>query len=204
MSDTTTGIRRLLSWPRAYELLQVAVGSNSSHRRFVAEYVRAVAGTRLLDIGCGPGHILRALPAGVGYVGVDLSSEYIASARREWGDRGEFVCTPVSEAHFDRQFDVVMAMGLLHHLDDAECDELFGFTRRVLAPNGRFVAVDPAYAPGQGRIARWLIGRDRGAHVRGADAYAELARASFGSVRVSTRDDLLRVPYTHAVLEAGG
>jgi hypothetical protein len=53
-------------------------------------------------------------------------------------------------------------------------------------------------------MARWLIGRDRGAHVRGADAYAELARASFGSVRVSTRDDLLRVPYTHAVLEAGG
>ena len=205
MSETTTGVHRLLSWPRAYELLQVAVGSNSSHRRFVADYVRPAERTRLLDIGCGPAHILRALPTGVRYVGVDLNADYIAAARREWGDRGEFLCTPVSElALDDREFDVVMTMGLLHHLDDADCAGLFELVRGVLAPGGRFIAVDPAYAPGQSRVARWLIGRDRGAHVRLADAYGELARRWFPSARVSTRTDLLRVPYTHAVLEAGG
>jgi SAM-dependent methyltransferase len=202
-SGSGTGGRRLLSWPRPYKLLQVAVGSHVSHRTFVRDHVRPAAGDRLLDIGCGPGHILRALPPDLEYVGVDRSPEYIAAARRDWGERGDFVCAAVEEASFPgRRFDIVMAMGLLHHLDDSACASLFSLVDAVMAPGGRFVAVDPAYAPGQPWSARWLISRDRGAHVRGPEGYAGLARPWFRSVRLTVRSDLLRVPYTHAVLTA--
>jgi 2-polyprenyl-3-methyl-5-hydroxy-6-metoxy-1,4-benzoquinol methylase len=202
MSETVSGARRLLALPAAYKLLQVAVGSNASHRRFVAEHVRPSPASRLLDVGCGPGHILRALPADTRYVGIDASAEYIAAAQRRWGDRAEFHHMTVGEAGLsDREFDIVLAMGLLHHLDDAEAASLIGMASEVLVPGGRFLAIDPARAPGQPRVARWLIGRDRGEYVRTADAYAELARESFGSVDVTVRSDLLRVPYTHAVLE---
>lgn len=101
----------------------------------------------------------------------------------------------------DREFDIVLAMGLLHHLDDAEAASLVELASQALVPGGRFVVIDPAHAAGQPGTTRWLIGRDRGEYVRTADAYAELARASFGSVAVTVRSDLLRVPYTHAVLE---
>ncbi len=202
MPETVTGARRLLSWPKAYELLQTAVGSDASHRRFVREHLRPASGNRLLDIGCGPGHILRALPSDLRYVGFDASPEYIAAARREWGERAEFHCLRVGEQDFGtRRFDLVQAMGLLHHLDDGTCASLFELATRVLEPQGRLVTIDPAHAADQPFVARWLIGRDRGAYVRSAEEYAALARPWFGSVAVTVRTDLLRVPYTHAVLE---
>src|SRR5919109_1548014 len=98
MPESTSGLRRALSRPRVYELLQVAVGSNVSHRRFVREHVRPASGSRILDIGCGPGHILGALPADIRYVGFDASADYIAAARRRWGAIGEFHCADVREA----------------------------------------------------------------------------------------------------------
>lgn len=202
MAERTTGLTRVLAWARAYELLQVFVGSNDSHRRFVAEHVRPGSGARLLDVGCGPGHILRALPTDVHYVGVDASADYIEAARRDWGHRAEFHCARADELDLGgRRFDVVVAMGLLHHLDDAECAALIGFAQASLDPGGRLVTIDPTFAPGQARVARWLIGRDRGEHVRDTEGYQRLAGSTFPEVRAVTRDDLLRVPYTHAVLE---
>jgi SAM-dependent methyltransferase len=194
-------VRGFLSRGWAYERLQTAVGSNRSHARFLAEYVEPRYGERLLDLGCGPAHILGALPAGVAYVGVDPSDAYIDRAKRRWGDRGEFRVGDGREPLGSKaSFDVVLAMGVLHHLDDAGCAALIGNAARSLAPGGRFVTIDPARAEGQPRTAAWLIGKDRGSFVRTAEAYAELARGAFGSVRAGARSDLLRVPYTHAVL----
>jgi cyclopropane fatty-acyl-phospholipid synthase-like methyltransferase len=184
-----------------YKLLQFGVGSDRSHRRFLAEHVRVAAGSAVLDVGCGPGHILRSLPDGVRYVGIDASAEYIAAARREFGDRGEFHQVDVRRAEVPGTFDVVVVMGVLHHLDDAACAALFGLAVSALTPAGRMVAIEPAFTARQHRVARWLIGRDRGEFVRAPEAYEALVRPWFRDVALRTRHDLLRVPYTHAVLE---
>jgi SAM-dependent methyltransferase len=202
MPEPTTAVRRLLSWPRAYNLVQDAVGSVRARRRLVAEHVRPSPGARILDIGCGPGHILRALPDDVRYVGFDENPAYIEAARREWGDRAEFRRTRVEEADVgEGQFDIVLATGVLHHLDDEAASTLLGLAARALVPSGRFIGTDCTYVPRQSRVARWLIERDRGEHVRLAAGYAELAEPWFESVNVRIRDDFLRVPYTHSVLE---
>ena len=106
------GVGRVLNQAWAYELLQRAAGSNRSHVSFVTEYVKLRPGDRILDVGCGPGHILRALPPDVEYVGIDPDARYIESARAHWSDRGVFHVADGRDSYSsDRPFDIVLAMG---------------------------------------------------------------------------------------------
>jgi ubiquinone/menaquinone biosynthesis C-methylase UbiE len=195
-------MKRLLSQPAVYNAVQRALGSTASHRRFVAEHVRPAAGDRVLDLACGTGRILGALPDGVSYVGYDVSPEYIDAARRKWGARGEFHCADVREVTVPSDsFQRVLMMGVLHHLDDESCATVLGLAARALTLDGRLVAVDGVRSEGEGRLARLLVRSDRGGHVRHEDEYAELAQPFFGCVQVRRRDDLLRVAYPHVILE---
>jgi SAM-dependent methyltransferase len=185
-----------------YELWSRLVGGERSRAALVREHVRPFPGARVLDVGCGPGDLVRHL-GDVRYVGVDVSEPYIERARRLYGDRAEFRVGDATDLDDDlRGFDFVLAFGVVHHLDDEGAHRLFAGAGRALAPGGRVVAVDPAFANGQPRAARFVISRDRGNNVRTAEAYARLAEGALRDVTVRTRGDLLRIPYTHCVLEA--
>jgi SAM-dependent methyltransferase len=202
MSQVTTGLRSVLSRPEVYELWSRAVGGEHGRSSLIREYVRPAADARILDLGCGPGELLEYLPTSVTYVGVDISTEYIARARERFGTRAEFRVGDATEAEPDLgTFDLVLAFGVLHHLDDAQVQALFAAAAGVLTPGGRAVMVDPAFDAAQSRAARMVIERDRGQHVRTRDAYAALARTSFAHVTATVRENLLRIPYTHCVLE---
>jgi SAM-dependent methyltransferase len=203
--ERNSGLRGLLARPALYELFQRAVGAPNVRRVFVEEYVRPRAGERVLDIGCGPGDLLRWLPE-VEYVGFDPNEHYIASARERFGDRATFVVVDVStvDATTLGRFDLVLAKGVLHHIDAAPADRLFGLAAGVLGPSGRVVTIDPCYSPRQSSAARAVVARDRGANVRHPVEYEALARRWFDDVRVHEHHDLLRVPYSHLVVVATG
>ena len=99
------------------------------------------------------------------------------------------------------EFNLVVAKSVLHHIDDAQARKLFAVARQVLAPAGRLVTLDAGFAPGQSVLSRFMVGQDRGANVRTADAYVELARESFEQVEATVHHDLLWVPYTHVFLD---
>ena len=202
MSQVASGLRSVLANARVYSLLRRLVLDEPRHARFVAEHVRARSGDRVLDVGCGPADVLDQLPRGVRYEGFDASDAYIARARSRFGDRGAFRCARVDQATVDAgAFDVVLAIGVVHHLSDDETRALHRLARHALKAGGRLVTIDPCYADGQSRIARFLIDRDRGRHVRDRPRYESLARETFDDVRATMRTDLLRVPYTHLILE---
>lgn len=202
MAQQTHGLRRVLSQPDVYELWSRFVGADRSRRTLVREHVRPWPSARVLDLGCGPGELVRYL-GDVQYVGLDISEAYIARAERMYGDRAEFRVGDATAPDEDlRGFDLVLAFGVLHHLDDAGGRELFSRAAEALAEGGRAVTVDPAFTPDQHRISRFLISHDRGRDVRTEAGYRRLADHAFPDVRSTVRSDLLRVPYTHCVLEA--
>lgn len=191
----------MLSRPTAYWLVQRLLGAASVHRHLVEQHAGIEAGQRVLDIGCGPGNLLEALPD-VEYVGLDLSAEYIAAARRRYGDRGVFHRVQVSDARLSEEapFDAVFAVGVLHHLDDSEAGDLLRLAAGRLAPTGRLVTLDPTVTGGQPALARWLALRDRGQHVRTPDGYRTMAERSFAVVTALVRHDLALVPYSHVAM----
>lgn len=191
----------VLSLPAAYRAFQRLVGGNY-HQRHLAEHVQPVAGEKVLDIGCGPGDILEFL-RDVNYTGFDVSPAYIAAAKKRFGDRGRFWCGDVGFAAIEQEcgtFNLVLATGVLHHLDDDRARKLFELARLALRPEGRLVTYDGCYVPGQSRLARWMLSRDRGRFIRSREEYLRLASAVFPRVEARVRHDMLRIPYTHLIL----
>ena len=205
MAQKISGWRSVLSFPGIYRLSQNILGCSSSRYEFVKIYIRPKPSMRILDIGCGPASILKYLPEDINYVGVDLSSEYIQAAKERYGHRGQFYCLAVESIpeKFLGQFDLVMGLSVLHHLDDDQARSFFSMAAKAITQNdkGRCLTVDPCFVAGQHPIARILIRMDRGQNVRTAAEYSTLAKTAFSHVTHAIRHDRLRVPYTHHIME---
>lgn len=202
MTQVATGLRGVLSVPAVYDFLQWLTGSHRSRQEIVRCYVRAEPGQFILDIGCGTADILAYLPE-VAYYGFDPSPRYVDAARKRFRERATLTCATVTEQTLDGlpKFDLVLAMGVLHHLSDSEAVNLFRLAKSAMKPGGRLVTLDGCFVEKQSRAARFLIERDRGQTVRDEEGYRALAGSVFDSVSSHIRHNLSRIPYTHVILE---
>lgn len=195
-------IKHVLNLPFIYKFFRRFIGDDNIRQHYADQFICARDGMRVLDIGCGTGDILRFLPL-VDYLGFDLSADDIESAKQKFGDRGRFFCSPVDESIdvLEASFDIVLAHGVLHHLNDQEALKLFAIALRALKPGGRLVTFDGCFTDDQSRLARFFVSKDRGQHIRNRCGYEDLAKSAFSSPRVTIRHDLIRLPYTHIIME---
>ncbi len=191
----------MFSSPWIYSTFQNVMGADAIRRMFVRDFVRPFDGCSILDIGCGPADILGYLPS-VKYHGYDIDSAYISRAVERFGQRGQFHCEELTSAEIERMgsVDIVMALGLLHHLDDPTAIATLNLAHTALKPGGRLVTFDPCFEDHQSPIARFLIGFDRGQNVRTGKEYENLVSMVFDRARVEVRHRNW-IPYTHCYME---
>jgi SAM-dependent methyltransferase len=201
MGQITTGIRSILSSPAVYNAFQWLMGGTRGRRHFADNHVRAKDGDYVLDVGCGTAALLDFLPE-VDYWGYDISESYIKAARLHFGSRGHFVCKILDQKELAAlpKFDIVLASGLLHHLDDSAAVALMELAHSALKPGGRLVTIDPCFADGQNPVARLLVSRDRGQNVRTGEQYLQLAENVFSEI-TGTVHHWNWIPYTHWIME---
>jgi SAM-dependent methyltransferase len=201
MAQITSGIRAIFSSPLIYSAFQNLMGAHGLRTTFVRDFVRPIAGCAILDIGCGPADILAYLPE-VDYCGFDISEAYIARAKTRFSQRGKFYCQELTHSDLEKmpKADIVLALGLLHHLDDDGAVGVMRLASQALKPGGRLLTFDPCFDAEQNPIARFLVGIDRGQNVRTRAGYASIASAVFESPRVEVRHRAW-IPYTHCFME---
>ena len=168
----------------AYEFSQRLLSFN--FRAFLRE-LRAEhffqPGSSCLDLGCGTG-FLRDHLRDADYLGVDINPAYIAAARRKRGD-----CFQVGNAleigSLSRRFDRIIAIGLLHHLDDNQARTVLAGAHTRLQAGGEIFIIDALWPPVNNRIGRMLRGLDNGAYVRTLAGWEKLfaAELKFHSLR---------------------
>lgn len=108
------------------------------HGASVVELLAPRPGERILDLGCGTGHLTaRIAEAGARVVGIDSSAEMIAEARRGYPGL-RFEVADARDFALDEPFDAVFSNAVLHWVKPPE--RAVACIRRTLAPGGRFVA----------------------------------------------------------------
>ena len=108
------------------------------HGRGVVELLAPQPGERILDLGCGTGHLTNQIAsAGVEVIGIDKSQSMIEEARRLYPDL-RFEIGDATDFRLDLMFDAVFSNAAIHWMKDQNA-----VARRVweaLKPGGRFVA----------------------------------------------------------------
>jgi SAM-dependent methyltransferase len=143
------GFRQLIAW-------------NLGHLRRV---VPLTSSSRVLSLGCGTGEYELALAPSVAQVAaIDLSPVAIVEARRRASDRHitniDFIEASLLDLSLPPgSFDVVYALGVLHHLSLAERHALLIHVRRWLAAGGWFYARDPNARGLLRLVAGWWVAR---------------------------------------------
>jgi len=122
-------------------------GDRDSFRRrnryyydLLARYLRFIipSGKKVLEIGCGDGHLLRRLEPSRG-LGVDLSARMVANAQRRAGadEPIEFLQADIEESSPDEKFDFVLMSDLLGDLLDIQ--KALDNVRSACSPSTRVV-----------------------------------------------------------------
>ena len=203
MSQITHGLRAILSHPKIYDAFQNIMGAKQIRQELVSDFIRPCAGEKILDVGCGTAEILAFFSAEVSYFGYDPSPEYIAAAEKRYGSRAKFICGLLNDDELKKlpPMDIVLAIGVLHHLDDNSALDFFRLAKSSLRQGGRIITIDPCFSDTQNPLARFLVSKDRGMCVRNSDGYLHLAsRENFRSVEGTLRHRVW-VPYTHWIMQ---
>jgi 2-polyprenyl-3-methyl-5-hydroxy-6-metoxy-1,4-benzoquinol methylase len=103
-------------------------------------------GAAVLDLGCGPGiPITQVLvDEGLSVHGVDAAPSFVEAFRRNLPGV-PIACEAVEEStFFDRQFDGVLAWGLMFLLTEQDQRRLLRTMASLLAPGGRLLFTSPA------------------------------------------------------------
>src|SRR5262249_56540999 len=108
------------------------------HGAALIEVLAPRPGERILDLGCGTGHLTAQIAeAGAEVIGIDSSPGMIAEARRLY-PHVRFEVADARDFALDAGFDAAFSNAVLHWIKEPE--RAIACVRRALKPGGRFVA----------------------------------------------------------------
>jgi cyclopropane fatty-acyl-phospholipid synthase-like methyltransferase len=202
ISHNGSGILKILEFSFFYKLLQFLLGDAKIYKKFLESIFKEAENRTIsiLDIGCGNGNIVRYLPKSIKYLGYDFNSNYILNAKKLYSnEKIKFECIDINigKLNFDSNFDFVIVIGVLHHLSDEACRQVFETAINHLSKGGSLLTIDPTFVPKQNAIAKFIISKDRGKSIRTSSQMKNIQSEYFESIKHSIYNNLGNIPYNH-------
>ena len=135
------------------------------HGASLIELLSPRPGERILDLGCGTGHLTAQIAAaGAEVVGIDASTPMVEEARRLYPTI-PFTIADARDFAFDNPFDAVFSNAVLHWVKEPE--KAIACVKRALKPGGRFVAE----FGGRGNVQTFVSALDTASRAIGLGAW---------------------------------
>jgi ubiquinone/menaquinone biosynthesis C-methylase UbiE len=163
-----------------------------SHLDALLATVGPVEGLRVVDIGCGEGHMARALAA----LGADVTGydPFIEGTEPAADGAGRFRLVRASADAIpepDQSADLVLFIFSLHHVPGAKLTGALAEARRILRPSGRLYVAEPL-PQGPHQYVMELFHDETAVRKAAAEALAHFARPRFATDEISTYADTRR------------
>jgi SAM-dependent methyltransferase len=190
----------ILDYASIFSLFNTIIGGRKT-TALILKDAGLQTGDAVLDIGCGTCDILDSLPK-VYYTGFDINKDYIKNAAQRHGQNGKFICSSITNFKLQNQgqFDVVLALGVLHHLNDDLCKKLFLLSFSALKKGGKLITLDGVWTKRQNPLSKLVMSLDRGKFIRTKDSYLKLAKKVFVCVDCKIYQNALSIPYQHLIM----
>ena len=163
-----------LSHPRIFEWQQKLCNDYSSiGKEFSGEL--AGAGKAILDVGCAGGTCSGQIidMKKNRFIGIDVEARYIERAAKQYPD-GKFLSMDGRKLAFENNsFDVVLFVGVLHHMNDELIHDCLKEIHRVVRPEGVVLITEPLFTKGCW-LSNLLLSFDRGRFIRKKEEYQSL------------------------------
>jgi ubiquinone/menaquinone biosynthesis C-methylase UbiE len=165
-----------------------------SHRDALLATVGAVAGLRVIDVGCGEGRMARALAElGADVTGYDPFIEGIEPTEHGAGRFRLVKASADSIPEPDQSADLVLFIFSLHHVPAAKLGGALTEARRILRPSGRLYVAEPL-AQGPHQYVMELFHDETVVRKAAADALSKVARPRFATDEIATYAEMRRYP----------
>ena len=183
-----------------YKFFQFSVSRRNTSSVIREEILKPDGVQDVLDFGCGIGYHSLEFP-NANYLGIEPLQSCVKKAHKLFNETNRrFILgdhKTLKEIP-DSSFDLILAIGVLHHINDDIVSEFLEESQRILRKGGRLTTFDPVLHEDQSVFSRWVVKQDRGRWVRSEFEYSKLIAEYFpGKFDQKIYTRLLRIPYDH-------
>jgi cyclopropane fatty-acyl-phospholipid synthase-like methyltransferase len=192
---------RLLEISACYDFFQTIVGATAYVQKILGETFLNPEISSVIDLGCGTGAKTPFLNSKMKYLGVDISEDYIARAKRRESDADRtYVVSDLSLSGWLNVTEfynppLVLAMGIFHHLSNQQMESLLRQLQENVPPGSQITSLDPTITRSTSKAAAFLAKQDRGKFLRTPEELEGMLDRFGFSTEIREHKNQLRIPY---------
>jgi len=186
----------LLSNPALFNSVRKIIAGNQKNTKdFVKITLENYNAKSVLDVGCGTGDFVDAIPQKTSYLGIDIDPKFISYARRNYEkEKRDFLVGDINNNELlkNKTFDAALLISTLHHLSDFELEKILPLIKR----HTKKVIIVADIIPNPDNLLRELMVKlDRGSYVRRREEKIKILKKYFKIVNTKVIKSRLAVQF---------